>query len=158
MQGKNVKIFWYFFGGLCFFVIVLSYIASIFLYGLFGTPICDSWHSDMEREEKILLALEHVSKSNSTRFEIQEENGRVHFTLQKQILQKSPTEIMKEQPDCCKLYSSLTAHSESPSETLPPDDKGVAYIKYTGSFIDPATKKAVTAKVSTYFDFNTCRD
>lgn len=158
MQENNAKIFWYFFGGFCLFAIVLSYISSIFLKDLFGTPICDRWHRGMEREEKIFLVLEHVSKSNAARFEIQEEDGSVYFVLQQQTLHKSASEILREQPDCCKLYSFLTAHTENPSETLPPDDKGVVYIKYLGGFIDPATKQTITAKVATYFDFNICPD
>ena len=150
-------------------IIIMAFITSIFTivliiksilsdYSILHPSICSSWKEGMSKNEKIILVLNSVSQSKVNRFEIFYENGEKGYVLRKQAINKQYHDIISNQPDCCKIYSTRTAHTDNPSELIEHDDEGTVHINYVGGFINPIDNKIVKAKISSYFNFNTCRN
>ncbi len=143
-------------------VLVLVAIAFVLWGGylLFGSDPCNDWRPSMTKSEKILMALESANKSNSLSFEfISSQDGKIYRGLAKQVPFKNVETILREQPNCCRVYEQDSALTDDPkplNESLR-GDEGVVVLRYMGKYRDRHTGLIHTAPTFTYLNFNICR-
>ncbi len=135
-------------------VLALSYLMTAALL----PKTCDDWHKGMTREEKILLAVQIVNDTGYARVRMFSESANDYYYsgTAKLIPYATAEEILKEQPDCCKLYNGAAMHTETPSEVLSGEDEGIVHVGYMGRLVD-RSGKMMTVPVSVYVNFNYCR-
>ncbi len=139
-------------------ILIAPFIFIYFLgYSLFGPSLCSDWSPGMSREEKIITAVNFSNKLSSARFKIESPDGHIFYKLAKQKPYKNPAQIIEQNPECCKLYSGVTAHTNQPSEEINPAEEGVVYVEYSGHYQD-LQGNIHPGKISQFIDFNICKN
>ncbi|MFN3701633.1 MAG: hypothetical protein ACK4VI_08965 [Alphaproteobacteria bacterium] len=127
---------------------------------LFGRDPCRNWRPGMTDEQKILMALENTNRSNALVFEIiRSETGETYADLIPQIPYKSAEVILREQPDCCHIYSQDTAFTDHPkpvNKTLA-GDEGVVIMRYVGRYRLHSKAEMQEASAFMYQNLNNCK-
>jgi hypothetical protein len=132
-------------------------------YELLANKSCTHWRPNLTREEKILLALEWANtKAATLPVEITDlEDGKeVKFIgsarRQIQIPYASADVILRDQPDCCHLYSQYTAETDHPNEVLEKGDEGTVFLRYKLQYKDN-NGRVHFAPTHAYVNFNFCK-
>jgi len=128
---------------------------------LLNDSICQKWHENMTPNEKISMVLEGVNNADFLSFDVDTSNDR--RVLRKQISYGNFEEIILKNPECCKLYSSDTALSETPLEWIDmknkspnSKDEGTVVLRYLGKYSNNVGMIKF-AQTFSYANINLCR-
>jgi hypothetical protein len=141
---------------------IMAFVGFIFWIGdgLFGPDPCRNWRPGMTHQEKILMVLDNTNRLNSLVFEItRPETGDIYADLIPQVPYESAEIILKEQPDCCHVYSQHTALTDHPKlvDKTSKGDEGVVVLRYIGKYRESPKAQSHAAPISRYLNLNNCK-
>ena len=126
-------------------------------FRFFGDDICEQWQPNMTEKEKIFLALDNANRSNVKLFEFtNSETGVTHRSLESQVPYRDAETILREEPDCCHLYTQYSSKTDHPTTELSTGDEGVAVLRYMAKYRDNHGMTGI-APATSRTDFNSCK-